>query len=95
MVQNTLQAARNVVEPRTAVTARAAVGVASKAMPRVEFYTAVDTGDWVTAAVTIVVAFLIAEIVDRALKRRGKRLSSAVAVGELSPVATRARWSVA
>jgi small-conductance mechanosensitive channel len=57
-------------------------------MPRVEFYTAVETGDWVTAAVTIAIAFLIAEIVDRALKRRGKRLSSAVAVGELSPVAT-------
>jgi small-conductance mechanosensitive channel len=57
-------------------------------MPRVEFYTAVETGDWVTAAVTIAIAFLVAEIVDRALKRRGKRLSSAVAVGDLSPVAT-------
>ena len=41
-----------------------------------------------TAGVTIAIAFLIAEIVDRALKRRGKRLSSAVAVGDLSPVAT-------
>src|ERR687891_534173 len=57
-------------------------------MPRVEFYTAVDTGDWVTAGVTIAIAFLVAEIVDRALKRRGMRLSSAVAVGDLSPVAT-------
>src|ERR687894_2621409 len=57
-------------------------------MPRVEFYTAVETGDWVTAGVTIAVAFLVAEIVDRALKRRGKKLSSAVAVGDLSPVAT-------
>ena len=57
-------------------------------MPRVEFYTAVDTGDWVTAGATLAIAFLIAEIVDRALKRRGKRLSSAVAVGDLSPVAT-------
>src|SRR5918992_24964 len=57
-------------------------------MPRVEFYTAVETGDWVTAGVTIAVAFVAAEIVDRALKRRGKRLSSAVAVGDLSPVAT-------
>lgn len=37
---------------------------------------------------TIAIAFLVAEIVDRALKRRGKRLSSAVAVGDLSPVAT-------
>jgi small-conductance mechanosensitive channel len=57
-------------------------------MPRVEFYTAVDTGDWVTAGATLAAAFLVAEIVDRALKRRGMRLSSAVAVGELSPVAT-------
>jgi small-conductance mechanosensitive channel len=57
-------------------------------MPRVEFYTAVETRDWVTAAVTIAIAFIVAEIVDRALKRRGKRLSSAVAVGDLSPVAT-------
>jgi small-conductance mechanosensitive channel len=57
-------------------------------MPRVEFYTAVETGDWVTAAVTIAIAVLVAEIVDRALKRRGKRLSNAVAVGDLSPVAT-------
>jgi small-conductance mechanosensitive channel len=57
-------------------------------MPRADFYTAVDTGDWVTAGVTIAIAFLVAEIVDRALKRRGKRLSSAVAVGDLSPVAT-------
>src|ERR671914_22542 len=57
-------------------------------MPRVEFYTAVETGDWVTAGATIAVTFLVAEIVDRALKRRGKRLSSAVAVGDLSPVAT-------
>src|ERR671915_494726 len=57
-------------------------------MPRVDFYTAVETGDWVTAGATLAVAFLVAEIVDRALKRRGKRLSSAVAMGELSPVAT-------
>jgi small-conductance mechanosensitive channel len=57
-------------------------------MPRVDFYTAVATGDWVTAGATLAVAFLVAEIVDRALKRRGKRLSSAVAMGELSPVAT-------
>jgi small-conductance mechanosensitive channel len=57
-------------------------------MPRVEFYTAVETGEWVTAGVTIAIALAIAEIVDRALKRRGKRLSSAVAVGDLSPVAT-------
>jgi small-conductance mechanosensitive channel len=57
-------------------------------MPRLEFYTAVETGDWVTAGITIAIAFLVAELVDRALKRRGMKLSSAVAVGDLSPVAT-------
>src|SRR5918996_1158692 len=58
-------------------------------MPRVEFYTAaVETRDWVTAGITIVIAIGIAELVDRALSRRGKRLSMAVAGGDLSPVAT-------
>src|ERR671919_894846 len=58
-------------------------------MPRVEFYTAaVETSDWITAGVTIAISVLVAEIVDRALKRRGKRLSMAVAGGDLSPVAT-------
>ena len=41
-----------------------------------------------TAGVTIAIAFVLAEIVDRALKRRGKKLSMAVAGGDLSPVAT-------
>jgi small-conductance mechanosensitive channel len=58
-------------------------------MPRPEFYTAaVETSDWISAVVAVAVAFGIAEGVDRALSRRGRRLSSAVAVGELSPVAT-------
>jgi small-conductance mechanosensitive channel len=58
-------------------------------MPRVEFYTAaVETRDWITAGVTIVIAIVIAELVDRALSRRGKKLSMAVAGGDLSPVAT-------
>jgi small-conductance mechanosensitive channel len=57
-------------------------------MPDAEFYTAVDTGDWVTAGATLAIAVVVAEVVDRALKRRGKKLSSAVAGGELSPVAT-------
>jgi small-conductance mechanosensitive channel len=58
-------------------------------MPRVEFYTAaVETRDWVVAGITIVIAIGIAELVDRALSRRGKRLSMAVAGGDLSPVAT-------
>jgi small-conductance mechanosensitive channel len=57
-------------------------------MPDVEFYTAVDTDTWIQAGVYVVVAFAIAELVDRALSRRGKKLSMAVAGGDLSPVAT-------
>jgi small-conductance mechanosensitive channel len=58
-------------------------------MPGAEFYTAaVETSDWVTAGAYMVVAFVIAELVDRALSRRGKKLTIAVAGGELSPVAT-------
>ena len=58
-------------------------------MPGVEFYTAaVETSDWIKAGAYIVGALVIAEIVDRALSRRGRKLSQAVGVGELSPVAT-------
>jgi small-conductance mechanosensitive channel len=52
------------------------------------FYTAaVETGDWIRAGAFVLVAFVVAELVDRALSRRGKVLSAAVAGGELSPVA--------
>src|SRR5688572_20747538 len=57
-------------------------------MPRVEFYTAVETRTWIEAGAYVVVALAIAELVDRSLARRGKKLSMAVAGGELSPVAT-------
>src|SRR5918911_895003 len=58
-------------------------------MPGAELYTAaVETRDWITAGATVAIAFVAAELVDRALSRRGKRLSLAVAGGELSPVAT-------
>jgi small-conductance mechanosensitive channel len=58
-------------------------------MPEAEFYTAaVDTSDWIAAGAYLVVAFMIAELVDRALSRRGKMLAIPVARGELSPVAT-------
>ncbi|MEA2360988.1 MAG: hypothetical protein QOD71_133 [Thermoleophilaceae bacterium] len=58
-------------------------------MPGAEFYTAaVETSDWVAAGAYIVVAFVIAELTDRGLSRRGKKLTIAVAGGELSPVAT-------
>ena len=53
------------------------------------FYTAaVETSDWIMAGVYIVGALVIAEVVDRALSRRGRKLTVAVGVGELSPVAT-------
>jgi small-conductance mechanosensitive channel len=58
-------------------------------MPGVEFYTAaVETSDWIKAGAYILGAILIAEIVDRALSRRGRKLTQAVGVGDLSPVAT-------
>jgi small-conductance mechanosensitive channel len=56
-------------------------------MPGAEFYTAVSTSDWIVAGASVVTAFVLAEVVDRVLSRRGKRLSAAVAGGELSPVA--------
>ena len=57
-------------------------------MPDVEFYTAVETRTWIEAGVYVVVAVALAELIDRALSRRGKKLSMAVAGGDLSPVAT-------
>ena len=58
-------------------------------MAGAEFYTAaVETSDWITAGVYVLGALVIAEIVDRALSRRGQKLTVAVAGGELSPVAT-------
>jgi small-conductance mechanosensitive channel len=52
------------------------------------FYTAAaETGDWIQAGVTILVAFVIAEVVDRMLLRRGRTLARTVSGNELSPVA--------
>ena len=42
--------------------------------------------DEITAAATLVAAFILAEVVDRALARRGRRLGQAMAEGEVSPV---------
>jgi small-conductance mechanosensitive channel len=54
-----------------------------------ELYTAaVETSDLVRAGAYIVGALVIAEIADRALSRRGKKLTAAVSGGELSPVVT-------
>jgi small-conductance mechanosensitive channel len=60
-------------------------------MPGIDFYTASfaeDHREEIYAVGTVVLAFVGAELVDRALSRRGERLSAAVAGGELSPVAT-------
>jgi small-conductance mechanosensitive channel len=55
-----------------------------------EFYTAdffADHGDVVQAVATVLVTVVIAQLVDRVLARRGRKLGTAVGVGELSPVA--------
>src|SRR5215218_6198242 len=58
-------------------------------MPVTDFYTAaVETSDWIAAGGFILGAFVIAEVVDRALSRRGRKLTVAVGVGELSRVDT-------
>ena len=46
-----------------------------------------DHGDEVTAAATLLLAVGVAQLVDRAIARRGRRLTSVVVRGELSPVA--------
>jgi small-conductance mechanosensitive channel len=56
-------------------------------MPGAQFYTAtVETGDWIAAAAFVVGSVILAEIVDRALLRRARKLTMAVRGGELSPV---------
>lgn len=62
-------------------------------MPEAPFYTAaVTTGQWVSAVVILLIAVVIAEVIDRLLSRRGRQISAAVAGGELSAsAATRLR----
>ena len=50
-------------------------------------YTAATTEDWIYAGVALAVAFVIARLVDRAIAKRGTRVSEVVARGELSPAA--------
>jgi small-conductance mechanosensitive channel len=61
-------------------------------MPGVDFYTAAsfveENSNWITAIVTVILAFVLAEVVDRALARRGRQVSERVRGGALSPVAT-------
>src|SRR5215210_367703 len=88
------RAARNASESRTAGIARVCAGVASDAMPDAHFYTAATTsGDWVDAGIAILVAVVIAQVVDRLIARRGAEVSEFVTRGELSP-ATQTRLRV-
>jgi small-conductance mechanosensitive channel len=60
-------------------------------MPGVEPYTAsfvAEHRNELTAAATVILALVLAQIVDRYLARRGERLGEVVAGRELSPVAT-------
>jgi small-conductance mechanosensitive channel len=60
-------------------------------MPGPDFYTAAsfldENRDWITAVVTVVLTFVIARLVDRAVVRRGEAIAQ-VTGAELSPVAT-------
>lgn len=90
------RAARTASESRTDATRRVRAGVASIAMPDLHFYTAADgttSHDWIAAGVTIVVALVIAHIVDRVISRRGARVRDMVGAREISP-ATQTRLRV-
>ena len=56
-------------------------------MPDVHFYTAASSDDWIGAGVAILIAFVIAQIVDRAIAKRGRTVGELVTRGELSPSA--------
>jgi small-conductance mechanosensitive channel len=55
-------------------------------MPDAQFYTAATTSaDWIGAGVAIVVALLIAQLVDRGIAKRGGRVRELVGAGDISP----------
>jgi small-conductance mechanosensitive channel len=60
-------------------------------MPAVDVLTAAsfweDYRNEITAAATLVLAFAVAELVDRALVKRGRKVTTAMTGGALSPVA--------
>jgi small-conductance mechanosensitive channel len=87
-------AALNAAESRMDAIARTRPGVASIAMPDAHLYTAaVNTSQWVDAGVTIVVALVIAHLVDRTIAKRGGRMRELVGAGDISP-ATQTRLRV-
>ena len=60
-------------------------------MPEVHFYTAAASrDDWIDAGISLLVAIVIARIVDHLIARRGESVSELVTRGELSP-STRTR----
>ena len=79
-------AARTASESRTDAIARTRAGVASIAMPDVHFYTAaVTTSDWVNAGIAILLAAVIAKLVDRVIAKRGESVGELVTRNDLSP----------
>lgn len=60
-------------------------------MPDAHFYTAAaSTDDWVNAGISLLVAIVIAKIVDRLIAKRGETVGELVTRGDLTP-ATRTR----
>jgi small-conductance mechanosensitive channel len=61
-------------------------------MPDAHFYTAANTTPWISAGVAMAVAFILAQLVDHAIAKRGAAVGQLVTRGELSPaVQTRIR----
>jgi len=56
-------------------------------MPDAHFYTAASSDDWIGAAAAILIAIVIAQLVDRAIAKRGARVGELVTRGDLSPAA--------
>ena len=54
-------------------------------MPDAHFYTATSSKDWIIAGAAIAVAFLIAQLVDRLISKRGAQVGELMARGEISP----------
>ena len=54
-------------------------------MPDAHFYTAATTEEWISAGAAILIAFVVAHLIDRAIARRGTRVGELVTRGELSP----------
>jgi small-conductance mechanosensitive channel len=54
-------------------------------MPDAHFYTATSSKDWIIAGAAIAAAFLIAQLVDRLISKRGAQVGELVSRGEISP----------